>query len=51
LTDNAYTGRYHVREGHLPHFGFTVSRADVAEFMVRKAIDTNSVGKIFGVSN
>jgi putative NADH-flavin reductase len=51
LTDKAYTGRYRVREGHLPHFGFTVSRADVADFMVRKAIDNNSVGKIFGVSN
>ncbi len=51
LTDKAYTGRYRVREGHLPHFGFTVSRADVADFMVRKAIDRNSVGKIFGVSN
>ena len=51
LTDKAYTGRYRVREGHLPHFGFTVSRADVADFMVRQAIDSNSVGKIFGVSN
>jgi putative NADH-flavin reductase len=51
LTDKAYTGRYRVREGHLPHFGFTVSRADVADFMVRKAIDSNSIGKIFGVSN
>ena len=51
LTDKGYTGRYRVREGHLPHFGFTVSRADVADFMVRKAIDRNSVGKIFGVSN
>jgi putative NADH-flavin reductase len=51
LTDKAYTGRYRVREGHLPHFGFTVSRADVADFMVRKAIDGDSVGKIFGVSN
>jgi NAD(P)H-binding len=51
LTDKAYTRRYRVREGHLPHLGFTVSRADVADFMVRKAIDSNSVGKIFGVSN
>jgi hypothetical protein len=51
LTDKTYTGRYRVREGHLPRFGFTVSRADVADFMVRKAIDNNSAGKIFGVSN
>jgi putative NADH-flavin reductase len=51
LTDKAYTGRYRVREGHLPRFGFTVSRADVADFMVQKAIDDNSAGKIFGVSH
>lgn len=30
-TDKPYTGRYRVREGHLPRFGFKISRADVAE--------------------
>ncbi|PYX19132.1 MAG: hypothetical protein DMG82_26360, partial [Acidobacteria bacterium] len=34
LTDGAYTGKYRVREGHLPRFGFTVSRADVADYMI-----------------
>src|SRR5205823_9526282 len=35
LTDKPYTGRYRVREGHLPRFGFTISRADVADFMLK----------------
>src|SRR5258705_13439997 len=33
LTDRPYTGNYRVREGHLPRFGFKISRADVADFM------------------
>src|SRR5258705_8713895 len=33
LTDKPYTGRYRVREGHLPPFSFSVSRADVADCM------------------
>src|SRR5882672_2278544 len=35
LTDKPYTGKYRVCEGHLPRFGFTISRADVADFMIR----------------
>src|SRR5262249_55994367 len=34
LTDKPYTGRYRVREGGLPAFGFVISRADVAHFMI-----------------
>jgi putative NADH-flavin reductase len=32
LTDKPRTGKYRVKEGHLPRFGFTISRADVADF-------------------
>jgi putative NADH-flavin reductase len=51
LTDKAATGKYRVREGHLPTLGFTVSRADVANFMIQ-AVETGSFSaKIAGISN
>lgn len=37
LTDKPYTGKYRVREGHLPRFGFSIPRADVADFMIQTA--------------
>ena len=51
LTDRAYTGKYRVREGHLPHFGFKISRADVADFMIRVVEDPSTIRKIIGISN
>jgi hypothetical protein len=45
------TGKYRVREGHLPRFGFTVSRADVADFMIKVVENRSSIGKIVGVCN
>jgi putative NADH-flavin reductase len=51
LTDKPRTGNYRVREGHLPRFGFSISRADVADFMIRKVESRSTVGKIIGVSN
>jgi len=51
LTDKPYTGKYRVREGHLPHFGFRVSRADVADYMIRAAENHSSIRKIVGVCN
>ena len=30
LTDKPYTGKYRVRQGHLPRFGLKISRVDVA---------------------
>ncbi len=51
LTDKPGTGRYRVREDHLPRFGFSISRADVADFMIRAAENHASIGKIVGVSN
>src|SRR5712664_3206157 len=51
LTDKLYTGKYRVREGHLPRFGFKISRADVADFMIKVAEDRSSIRKIVGVCN
>jgi putative NADH-flavin reductase len=51
LTDKPYTGKYRVRDGHLPLFGFKIGRADVADFMIAAAENCSWVGKIVGVSN
>jgi putative NADH-flavin reductase len=51
LTDKPRTGKYRVLEGHLPRFGFAISRADVADFMIKAGENGASVGKIVGVSN
>ncbi len=51
LTDKPYTGMYRVREGHLPRLGFKISRADVADFMIKAAENHSSIRKIVGISN
>jgi putative NADH-flavin reductase len=51
LTDKPYTGNYRVREGHLPRFGFKISRADVADFMIQVAEKQSFIRKVAGVSN
>jgi len=51
LTDKAYTGRYHIREAHLPRLGFAISRADVADAMIKTVINPATVGKVIGVAN
>jgi putative NADH-flavin reductase len=51
LTDTPYAGKYRVRQGHLPPFGFKISRADVADFMVKTVEDRSSIHKIIGVCN
>jgi putative NADH-flavin reductase len=51
LTDKPLTGEYRVRKGHLPHFGFNISRADVAHSFFKTIEDPTSIGKILGVSN
>jgi putative NADH-flavin reductase len=51
LTDGEHTGKYRVREGHLPRFGFSISRANVADCFVRMLEDSSSSRKIFGVSS
>lgn len=51
LTDKPRTGRYRVREGHLPVFGARIARADVADFMIRCLEDRASIRKVMGVSH
>jgi putative NADH-flavin reductase len=51
LTDKPYTGKYRVRVGHLPRFGFKIARADVADFMLRAAENPGSICKVVGVCN
>lgn len=51
LTDKPYTGKYRVREGHLPFFGFKIARADVANFMINAAENRNTIHKVFGICN
>jgi putative NADH-flavin reductase len=51
LTDKPYTGHYRVREGHLPRFGFKITRSDVADFMVRSVEDNSAIRMIYGISN
>jgi putative NADH-flavin reductase len=51
LTDKPRTRAYRVREDHLPRFGFTISRADVADFVLKCAENHVSSRKIVGVSN
>jgi len=51
LTDKPYTGKYRVREGHLPTFGLSISRADVADFMLKTTDNPAAIGKLYGISN
>jgi putative NADH-flavin reductase len=51
LTDKPFSGRYRVREGHLPRFGFHISRADVADRLIKTAEDRAYIGKVFGISD
>lgn len=51
LTDRPYTGTYRIKQGALPAFGFKISRADVADFMLRSVHDRASSRKIIGLSN
>jgi len=51
LTNKSYTGRYRVREGHLPRFGFKISRADVANYMIKAVEHHLSSCEIVGISN
>jgi putative NADH-flavin reductase len=51
LTDKPLTGKYRVRTGHLPRFGFNISRPNVAHFFLKTIEDPASIGKFLGVSN
>jgi putative NADH-flavin reductase len=51
LTDRPYTGKYRVREDHLPRFGFKISRADVADFMIKAVENRSWIRKVVGMSD
>jgi putative NADH-flavin reductase len=51
LTNGSYTGKYRVREEHLPAFGFKISRANVADYMIKAVEHHLSSRRIVGVSN
>ena len=51
LTNGPYAGKYRVREERLPMFGFKISRADVADYMIKAVEHRLSIRKIVGVSN
>jgi putative NADH-flavin reductase len=51
LMDQPYTGKYRVREGHLPRFGLKICRADVADLMIKLAENGASIGKVVGIAN
>lgn len=50
LTDGPHSGKYRVREGHLPRFGFSISRADVADCFLRTLNEKQWIRKIVGAS-
>jgi putative NADH-flavin reductase len=50
LTDGHHSGKYRIREGHLPRFGFSISRADVADCFLNILGDGKSIRKIVGAS-
>jgi putative NADH-flavin reductase len=51
LTDKPYTGKYRVGVGRLPRFGFKISRADVADYMIRAVENPSTIRKVVGVCN
>jgi putative NADH-flavin reductase len=49
LTDGSRTGHYRIKDSHLPGFGFRISRADVADFMLEEIEANRHVRKVVGV--
>jgi len=49
LNEKPHTGKYRVREAHLPAFGFNIPRADVADFFLKTVADSGSIRKVVGV--
>ncbi len=50
LTDGPHSGKYRIREGHLPRLGFSISRVDVADCFLKILEDPNTIRKVIGVS-
>ena len=51
LTNKPATGKYRAKIGHLPPLGFNISRADVADFMIKAGENHASIQKIIGLAN
>jgi putative NADH-flavin reductase len=51
LTNKPASGKYRTTIGHLPPFGFNISRADVADFMIKAGENHASIQKIIGLAN
>lgn len=51
LTDKQHTGKFRVRQDHLPAFGFSIPRADVADFMIQTAEHGAFRNAVVGVSS
>ena len=51
LTNGPFTGHYRVVEGHLPRFGFKISRADVADAFLNAVENKATIHQVLGVSN
>ena len=51
LTNKPHTGKFRVREGHLPVFGFKIPRADVADFMIQTVENGRFARTVVGVSS
>ena len=49
LTMGARTQRYRVKDGHLPSWGFSISRADLVHFMLQEVEDPRHLQAIVGV--
>ena len=50
LKDTPHTGKYRVREGHLPAFGFSISRSDVADYMIGAAETCSFRNSVIGLA-
>jgi putative NADH-flavin reductase len=51
LIDGAKTGCYRVRDGHLPTGGMSISRRDLADFVINVAESAEHKLKVVGVCN
>lgn len=51
LTDKRRTRAYRTRKGRLPPLGFSISRADVADFMIDTVEQGTYIRRVVGISN
>lgn len=51
LTNGPAKHQYRVSSGHLPEGGILISRADVADFMLKEAVQPQYVRQVVGVCN